>query len=104
MQLLGLAFVLGVVLSLIVGVARLADQAWVRGAALAFVEFARGISSIVLVFIMAIAIPVLLGWDQRSIVVLGAIALGINMGATARRSSAARSCRCLAVRRRPPSR
>ncbi|MEX2420588.1 MAG: amino acid ABC transporter permease [Actinomycetota bacterium] len=80
LQLLGLAFALGVVLSLLVGVARLADQRWVRGAALVFVEFARGISSIILVFVMAIAIPVLLGWEQRSIVVLGAIALGINMG------------------------
>ena len=80
LQLLGLAFVLGVVLSLVVGVARLSPNRWLRGAALGFVEFARGISSIILVFIMAIAVPVLLGWDQRSLVVLGGLALGINMG------------------------
>ncbi len=79
-QLFGIAFVLGVVLSLIVGVARLTERRWIRGAALVFVEFARGISSIILLFIMAIALPILVGLEQRSILLLGAIALGINMG------------------------
>jgi polar amino acid transport system permease protein len=80
LQLLGIAFVLGIALSLIVGVARLTERRWVRGAALVFVEFARGISSIILLFIMAIALPILIGLEQRSILILGAIALGINMG------------------------
>jgi polar amino acid transport system permease protein len=53
------AFVLGVVLSLIFGVGA-SRPAWVRGIALVYVEFARGISSIILLFIMAIAIPILL--------------------------------------------
>jgi polar amino acid transport system permease protein len=80
LRLLGGAFILGITLSLVVGVGRLSSRRMVRGIALVFVEFARGISSIILLFIMAIAIPIFLGWDQRSILLLGSIALGINMG------------------------
>lgn len=80
LRVLGFSFALGVVLSLLVGVARLSDHRWIRGTALVFVEFARGISSIILLFIMAIAVPILLGWDQRDLVTLASIALGINMG------------------------
>jgi polar amino acid transport system permease protein len=80
LQLLGVAFGLGIVLSVLVGVGRLSERRLIRGAALVFVEFARGISSIILLFIMAIAIPIFLGFEQRSIIVLGAVALGINMG------------------------
>lgn len=84
-RLLGGAFVIGILLSLVVGVGRLSDRRWVRGISFAFVEFARGISSIILLFIMARAIPILLGasfpWVRgQSVAVLGAIALGINMG------------------------
>jgi polar amino acid transport system permease protein len=79
-QLLTNAFVLGIVLSLLLGVARLSRRRLVRGASLAFIEFARGISSIILLFIMAFAIPILFGIPQRDLVVLGSIALGINMG------------------------
>lgn len=74
------SFLLGVVLSLVFGVGRLSEREWVRGAALAYVEFARGISSIVLLFIMAYAIPILLDVPQSSLVLLASIALGINMG------------------------
>lgn len=77
---LAFSFVLGIVLSLIVGVARLSETRWIRGVALGFVEFARGISSIILLFIMAIAIPILLEVGQASLVILASIALGINMG------------------------
>lgn len=80
LQILFFAFVLGVFLSLIVGVARLSDRQWVRGIALVYVEIARGISSIILLFIIAIAIPILLDVDQASLVLLGSIALGLNMG------------------------
>jgi polar amino acid transport system permease protein len=80
LQILGNSFVLGLVLSLLVGVARLSEHVWLRGIALVFVEFARGISSIILLFIMAYAIPILMGIEQRSLVVLASIALGINMG------------------------
>lgn len=79
-QLLAAAFVLGVVLSLIFGVARLSDRKFVRGAALVYVEFARGISTIVLLFMMAYAIPILLGLPQRDVFWLATIALGVNMG------------------------
>ncbi len=80
LSILGFAFALGIVLSLLVGVARLSKRTWLRATSLVFVEFARGISSIILLFIMAYAIPILLGVDQRNLVVLASIALGINMG------------------------
>lgn len=80
LQVLLYAFLLGIVISVVVGVARLSDHRWLRGAALTYVEFARGISSIVLLFWMAIALPILLGVEQRSLLLLGSIALGINMG------------------------
>jgi polar amino acid transport system permease protein len=85
LRILGGAFALGVLLSLVVGVGRLSTRRWVRGISFAFVEFARGISSIILLFIMARAIPILLGEAApflrgMSVTVLGAIALGINMG------------------------
>jgi polar amino acid transport system permease protein len=84
-QLLAQAFVLGVVLSLIVGVGRLSERRWVRGISFAFVEFARGISSIILLFILVIAIPILLQdvfpWILgQPVIVMASIALGINMG------------------------
>jgi polar amino acid transport system permease protein len=80
LELLAIAFVLGIVLSLVFGVARLAENAVVRGAALVYVEFSRGISTIVLLFWMAIAVPILLGIQQGSLLTLAAIALGLNMG------------------------
>jgi His/Glu/Gln/Arg/opine family amino acid ABC transporter permease subunit len=76
----GWAFLLGVTLSVLVGVARLSHRRWVRGAALVYVEFFRGISSIVLLFIVAIALPILLGVGQASLMMLGSLALGANMG------------------------
>jgi len=84
-QLLAQAFALGVVLSLIVGVGRLSERRWVRGISFAFVEFARGISSIILLFILVIAIPILLQdvfpWVRgQPVIVMASIALGINMG------------------------
>lgn len=74
------SFAIGIVLSVVIGVARLSEREWVRGAALIYVEFARGISSIILLFILAIAIPILLDIPQTSKILLGSIALGINMG------------------------
>lgn len=79
-QILLYSFILGVVLSLIFGVARLSEREWVRGIAFAYVELARGISSIVLLFIIAIAIPILLDVGQASLILLGSLALGLNMG------------------------
>ena len=80
LQILLYAFLLGVFLSLIFGVARLSERRWVRGGALVYVEVARGISSIVLLFVIGIAIPILLDVRQASLVLLAGIALGLNMG------------------------
>ncbi len=79
-QLLGASFALGVVLSLVFGISRLSSRRWMRGAALVYVEFARGISTIVLLFVMAYAIPILMGLDQSNVFWLATIALGVNMG------------------------
>ena len=78
--LLFFAFVIGVTLSVVVGVGRLSNRVWVRGASLVFVEFFRGISSIILLFIVAYAVPIFLGMEQGNLVTLGSIALGLNMG------------------------
>jgi polar amino acid transport system permease protein len=80
LALLASSFVLGVVLSLIFGVARLSERRWVRGAALAYVEFARGISSVILLFILVIATPILLDLGRAPVFQMATIALGINMG------------------------
>jgi polar amino acid transport system permease protein len=79
-QILGLSFAFGVVLSLLFGVARLSKRRWVRAAALVYVEFARGISSVILLFIMVIAVPILFGLRGASVMLWGSIALGLNMG------------------------
>ncbi|HKJ57462.1 MAG TPA: amino acid ABC transporter permease [Nitriliruptoraceae bacterium] len=79
-QILGYSFVLGVFLSLVFGVLRLSDNRIVRGIALTYTEFARGISSIVLLFIMAYAVPILMGLPQANLTLLASIALGLNMG------------------------
>jgi polar amino acid transport system permease protein len=80
LQVLGFSFLLGVVLSLLFGVLRLSPIRWVRAAALVYVEFARGISSIILLVFMAIALPIMLEIRQASLLMLAAIALGLNMG------------------------
>ena len=80
LQVLGFAFVLGIALSLVLAVARLSPNRAARAIALTWIEFTRGISSIVLLFWMAYALPILLGIDQPSLMVMGSIALGLNMG------------------------
>ena len=80
LQVLGTAFVIGVALSVVFGGARLSERRWIRGLALVYVELARGISTIVLLFVMAFAIPILTGFSQGEVFVLASIALGLNMG------------------------
>ena len=80
LQILAYSFLLGLALSLVVGVARLSSRQWVRGISFAYVEVARGISSIVLLFVIAIAVPILFEIEQPSLILLAAVALGINMG------------------------
>lgn len=80
LQVLLYAFVLGIALSVILGVARLSSRKVLRAVSLAWIEFTRGISTIVLLFWMAYALPILLGIRQPSLLLMGSIALGLNMG------------------------
>lgn len=75
------SFVLGTVMSLIMGVARLSHRRWLRGWALVYIEFARGISAIILLFWMFFALPILFGISGMSPMMAGILALGLNMGA-----------------------
>ncbi len=79
-QLLLWSFVVGVVLSLIFGLMRLSEKRFLRGFALCYVELFRGISSIVLLFWFAFALPILFDIGQPSRVVMAVLALGANMG------------------------
>lgn len=80
LQVFGAATVLGTVLSLIFGVARLSNRRSVRALASVYVEFARGISAIILLFWTFLALPQLLG-IRLSPFLAGVLALGANMGA-----------------------
>ncbi len=80
LQILLYAFLIGIVLSVVVGVARLSPRRWIRAIALVYVEFFRGISTIVLLTIVAIAVPIMLDVRAASLTVLGSLALGTNMG------------------------
>lgn len=75
------SFVLGSVMSLIFGVARLSLRRWVRVTALFYIEFARGISAIILLFWIFFALPILFGLPSMPPMLAGILALGLNMGA-----------------------
>lgn len=75
------SFALGTVMSLIIGIARLSTVRWVRGAALVYIEFARGVAAIILLFWMAYALPILFGLPSIPSILAGILALGLNMGA-----------------------
>lgn len=79
-QIFVLATALGTVLSLVFGIARLSDRRSVRALASVYVEFARGISAIILLFWTFFSLPQLLG-IRLSPLAAGVIALGANMGA-----------------------
>jgi len=81
LQVLAGSLALGTVMALIFGVARLSPQRWVRSAALVYIEFARGISAIILLFLMFFAVPILFGIGSIPPMVAGILALGLNMGA-----------------------
>lgn len=75
------SFALGTVMALIMGVARLSTHKWIRGTALVYIEFARGVAAIILLFWMAYALPILFGLPSIPSMVAGILALGLNMGA-----------------------
>jgi polar amino acid transport system permease protein len=81
LQVLGGSIALGTVMSLIFGVARLSLKGWVRSTALVYIEFARGISAIILLFLMFFAVPILFGIGSMAPMLAGILALGLNMGA-----------------------
>lgn len=80
-QVIAGAFALGTFMSLVVGVARLSTRSWIRGAALVYIEFARGVAAIILLFWMAYALPILFGLPAIPAMMAGILALGLNMGA-----------------------
>jgi len=80
LQVLAFSFALGIVLSMVFGVARLSERRWVRAVALAYIEVFRGVSSLVLLFWFAFALPIIFGFEQLSRLLMGSVALGMNMG------------------------
>lgn len=81
LQVLAGSIALGTVMSLVFGVARLSPKAWIRSGALVYIEFARGISAIILLFVMFFAVPIVLGIGSMAPMLAGILALGLNMGA-----------------------
>lgn len=75
------SIVLGTVMSFIFGVMRLSRRRWLRRLALVYIEFARGISAIILLFWMFFALPILFGVRSMPAELAGILALGLNMGA-----------------------
>ena len=81
LQVLAGSVLLGTALSVLVGIGRLSDRAWVRRLSSVYVEFARGASAIILLFWMFFALPILFEIDGWSPMAAGILALGLNMGA-----------------------
>lgn len=81
LQVLAGAVALGTILSFAFGIARLSSRRWTRILAVLYVEFARGVSAIILLFWMFFAFPILFGISGWSAMTSGILALGINMGA-----------------------
>lgn len=75
------SFALGSFMSLVIGVARLSTRKWIRGAALVYIEMARGVAAIILLFWMFYAVPILFGIGSMPPMLAGILALGLNMGA-----------------------
>lgn len=86
------AALLGTVLALVFGIMGLADSRLFRGISRVYVEVTRGASAIVLLFWVAFAVPILIGFrvgdlnvslfgtEVGYVFVAGVVALGLNMG------------------------
>lgn len=74
------ATLLGTGLSLVFGVMGLSPSRILRGISRVYVEIARGASAIILLFWVAFALPIFLGFQIISPMVSGIIALGGSMG------------------------
>ncbi len=75
------SMILGTFMSLVFGVFRLSPYRWLRNVSLVYIEFARGISAIILLFWMFFALPILFGLPSIPPILAGILALGLNMGA-----------------------
>lgn len=75
------SMLLGTFMSLAFGVFRLSPYRWLRNVSLIYIEFARGISAIILLFWMFFALPILFGLPSMPPELAGILALGLNMGA-----------------------
>jgi polar amino acid transport system permease protein len=75
------AMALGTLMSLVGGVARLSRRRWARWVALVYIEFARGISAVILLFWIFFVVPILFGIPSMPPMLAGILALGLNMGA-----------------------
>jgi His/Glu/Gln/Arg/opine family amino acid ABC transporter permease subunit len=72
----------GIVIGLIVALARISRNPLLRGISTAYVEFFRGTPLLVQIFIIAFGLPALLGdWANMPEFVAGVLALSINSGA-----------------------
>jgi polar amino acid transport system permease protein len=69
----------GLTISFVVGVARLARASWIRAIALVYTEVFRGIAALILLFWIFYTLPTF-GGPRLSAFVAGVIALGLNMG------------------------
>lgn len=72
---------LGTFMSFVFGIFRLSPYRWLRNVSLVYIEFARGISAIILLFWMFYAVPILFGLPAIPPELAGILALGLNMGA-----------------------
>jgi len=75
------SILLGTFMSLAFGVFRLSPHRWLRNVSLIYIEFARGISAIILLFWMFFALPILFRLPSMPPELAGILALGLNMGA-----------------------
>lgn len=75
------SILLGTFMSLAFGVFRLSPYRWLRNVSLIYIEFARGISAIILLFWMFFALPILFRLPSMPPELAGILALGLNMGA-----------------------
>src|SRR5687767_14586713 len=79
-QLTVFSIALGIAVSLVVGLARLARARWVRAIARVYTELFRGVSAIILLFWTFYTLPTF-GGPRLSAFTAGTLALALNMGA-----------------------
>lgn len=79
-QLMALSAAIGIAMSFIVGVARLARSVWIRAVARVYTELFRGVAAFILLYWTFYSLPTF-GGPSLSPMTAGGLALGLNMGA-----------------------